>query len=66
MLKCSLLPFYNNKGAYIWAIASPLLDQKGNVVGAIEAIRDITEQKRAGDLLKESEEKYREFSKFFA
>jgi len=53
---------YNNKGAYIWAIASPLLDQKGNVVGAIEAIRDITEQKRAGDLLKESEEKYRELA----
>lgn len=53
---------YNNRGAYIWAIASPLLDQKGNVVGAIEAIRDITEQKRAEDLLKESEEKYRELA----
>ena len=47
---------YNNKGAYIWAIASPLLDADGNVVGGIESIRDITDQKRAEvALLKEKE-----------
>jgi two-component system cell cycle sensor histidine kinase/response regulator CckA len=38
---------YENKGAWIFAKASPLYDQFGNIVGAIESIRDITERKRA-------------------
>lgn len=38
---------YNGKGAYIWAIACPLLDASGNIVGAIESIRDISAQKTA-------------------
>jgi PAS domain S-box-containing protein len=46
---------YNNEGAYVWAIASPLLDQKGNIVGAIEAIRDISEFKDAEQRIAESE-----------
>ena len=46
---------YNNKGAYIWAIASPLIDAEGNIVGGIESIRDITDQKIAEKKLKESE-----------
>ena len=33
------------KGLYIWLNASPLYDPKGNVIGAIESIRDISEQK---------------------
>ena len=52
---------YNNKGAYIWAIASPLLDEESNVIGAIESIRDVTEQKNVEISLKESEEKFRVF-----
>jgi PAS domain S-box-containing protein len=48
---------YNNKGAYVWAIASPLLDADGNVTGAIESIRDTNEQKRTEKDLVESEEK---------
>ncbi len=38
---------YQGKGAYLSATASRLFDPEGNVVGAIESIRDITEQKNA-------------------
>ncbi|NMB79806.1 MAG: PAS domain S-box protein, partial [Methanomicrobiales archaeon] len=34
-------------GAYFWAKASPLYDPQGNIYGAIETIRDITDRKRA-------------------
>jgi diguanylate cyclase (GGDEF)-like protein/PAS domain S-box-containing protein len=37
---------YKGAGADLWGIASPLFDSENNVVGAIETIRDITEQKR--------------------
>jgi PAS domain S-box-containing protein len=33
----------DGKGAYLWGMASPLLDQAGNRLGAIESIRDVTE-----------------------
>ena len=36
---------YSGKGAHIWFTASPLIDTRGNVVGAIESIRDITAHK---------------------
>ncbi|MDD4253783.1 MAG: PAS domain S-box protein [Methanofollis sp.] len=38
---------YDGRGAYLWFIASPLYDTKGNVTGAIESIRDVTERKKA-------------------
>jgi PAS domain S-box-containing protein len=38
---------YNNKGAWVFAKASPLHDHSGNIIGAIESICDITERKRA-------------------
>ncbi len=37
---------YSNKGAWVFAKASPLHDQFGNITGAIQSIRDITENKR--------------------
>lgn len=36
---------YGGKGAYLWGTASPLFDGKGVMIGAIESLRDITEQK---------------------
>lgn len=43
---------FNGQGAYLWATASPLYDGEGNLAGAVESIRDITERKRAEEQLK--------------
>lgn len=43
----------------LWCTASPLFDGEGNIIGAIESIRDVTEQKNAEEALKESEASYR-------
>jgi diguanylate cyclase (GGDEF)-like protein/PAS domain S-box-containing protein len=48
---CSAL--YNNKGAWIFAKASPLHDQHGNIIGAIEIVRDITAQKQAEEKIQQ-------------
>jgi len=41
----------SGRNAYLWGKASPLYDRKGNIVGAIEVIRDITEHKMAEEAL---------------
>jgi PAS domain S-box-containing protein len=45
--EASLTMSHSGKYANLWATASPLLDQEGNYVGAIESIRDISEHKTA-------------------
>lgn len=40
---------FSGKGAYVWATASPLYNDKGEVIGSIESIRDITQQKASAD-----------------
>jgi two-component system, sporulation sensor kinase E len=57
---CPLL--YDGKGAYLWGIASPLFDDHGNLIGAIESIRDITKRVQGEKELRLSEER---FSKAF-
>jgi PAS domain S-box-containing protein len=48
------------KELFLWAVASPLLDSRGNLIGAIESLRDITERKQVEDALMHAEEKYRD------
>lgn len=43
---------YGGRGGYMWMKASPLLDQDGQLVGAIESIRDISERKQADEELR--------------
>jgi PAS domain S-box-containing protein len=47
------------RGAYFWGIASPLFDGRGEVIGAIESVRDVTDKKTTEEALRKSEEKYR-------
>ncbi len=55
----------NRKGGvlYFYGTAAPLYDNKGNVVGAIESVRDITSRKRAEDELKKHRERLEELVK---
>ena len=43
---------FDGRGAYVWVTASPLYDSQGNLIGAIESIRDITELKVASEELR--------------
>ncbi|MBK5277106.1 MAG: diguanylate cyclase [Desulfuromonadales bacterium] len=42
---------YGGKGAWIWTFGAPLFNTKGERIGAIETVRDITEQKRLEEML---------------
>ncbi|MDD2463178.1 MAG: PAS domain-containing protein [Desulfobulbus sp.] len=45
---------YGGTGAWVFAKASPLRDQNGGIVGAIETIRDITYKKQMEEKLKKN------------
>jgi len=53
---------YGGKGAYLWGYASKLYDRKGNLYGAVQSIRDISDRKVAEEGLRLAEER---FSKAF-
>ncbi len=50
------------KEIFVWGKASPVYDSDGNIIGAIESIRDITDSKRVEKALQRSKEKYQKLS----
>jgi PAS domain S-box-containing protein len=48
------------QGIHLWSAAAPLFDQEGRRCGAIEVLRDVTEQRHIEQALRESEQEYRE------
>jgi PAS domain S-box-containing protein len=48
----TLSHFYEGSGASFWFTASPLYDNQGTVIGAIESIREVTESKNAQEALR--------------
>ena len=56
------VPFVRGRNRVLWGKASPLYDTQGNVVGAIESIRDITERKEAEEAIRESEQRLRQIT----
>ncbi|MBN2845448.1 MAG: PAS domain S-box protein, partial [Deltaproteobacteria bacterium] len=53
------VPRVRGERRVLWGKASPLRDEHGEITGAIESIRDITDQKQIEKALRESEEKHR-------
>ncbi len=52
------IPHLNKgRGAYLWFMASPLYNADGNLMGAIESIRDITDRKQAEEALRQANKK---------
>ncbi|MBF0501196.1 MAG: PAS domain S-box protein, partial [Candidatus Riflebacteria bacterium] len=47
------------QGAHLWGTAAPLFDSEGRRCGAIEVVRDVTDQHRIEQALRDSELKYR-------
>jgi two-component system cell cycle sensor histidine kinase/response regulator CckA len=54
---------FAGKGAFIWIKASPLFDDYGNIVGAVESIRDITDRKEAEAILRQDKESFENLTK---
>jgi len=45
------VPSFGDGGAWLWGIATLLYNSSGEIIGAIESIRDITQRKRMEDAL---------------
>ncbi len=52
-----VFPRSGEEGAYLWGKAMPLYDPEGNLLGAIETIRDVTEYRLSRAAMKQSEER---------
>jgi len=53
------VPFAYGRGAHLWGMAGPLRDKSGQVIGAIETMRDMTRMKESQEALIQSESRYR-------
>ncbi|HWQ67209.1 MAG TPA: PAS domain S-box protein [Methanospirillum sp.] len=53
----SSFSLYNGRGGTFWFTATPLYNTEGDIVGAIESIRDITARKIIEETLRENEER---------
>jgi PAS domain S-box-containing protein len=51
---------HKGRGAYVWAKASPIYDQEGRPIGAIETLRDISDWKQAEESLKKVHARFEE------
>ncbi len=50
------VPNFGDEGAYLWGIATPLYNTNGEITGAIESIRDISNRKQMeNELINQSE-----------
>lgn len=52
----SCVPGIRSGGAYLWGVAKPLYSKDGEIIGAIESIRDITEFKKSSEVIAEQRE----------
>lgn len=55
-------PKFGENGRWLYFTATPVRDARGEVVGAIETLQDVTERRLAEAELKESEARFRELS----
>ncbi|MDO8841757.1 PAS domain-containing protein, partial [Methanocalculus sp.] len=58
------IPTFGPDGVYFWAKASPLYGPGGEIIGAIETIRDITDRKRAEQEIVRSRQSLEEIISF--
>lgn len=57
--ECHAPALNQGRGAYVWLKAAPLYDRTGNIIGALETVRDITQQQQALLALQASEQRLR-------
>ncbi|MGD2125517.1 MAG: PAS domain S-box protein [Desulfobacteraceae bacterium] len=55
----AFFPDLRESGKWLFFTAAPLIDDEGNITGAIETLQDVTGRRRSEDALRKSEKRYR-------